>query len=337
MMKLQVRRCCNLQSNADKSQALRRKRLKINNYMVYAVFALTLLFFAVWLGGTFFSVTNILNITRQTAMVSVMAVAMVFVIASGNIDLSVGSTVALTSLVVALVLQNTGNILLAVATGVLIGALIGLVNGLLITKVGIPSFLATLGVGGVVKGTAMWVTNTAAVPITNPTFNNIFGLGTILGIPTLFLWTIGVMLVGHYALNYMGFGKKVLAVGGNSVSAKYTGIKIDRITTNVMILSSVSAVLAGLLYSGRMQAARYTFGEGDELNVIAAVILGGTSMAGGKGSVIGAVVGSLLMGTINNGLIIGGLSVSQQVIVRGAIIVLAVGIGTITNRYAKSN
>ena len=324
-----------MQSKSDTKQVPLMKRFRISDYMVYIVFAFTLLFFAVWLGGTFFSVTNILNITRQTAMVSVMAVAMVFVISSGNIDLSIGSTVALTALVSAVVLQNTGSIPLAVAVGILIGAVIGLINGILITKVGIPSFLATLGVGGVVKGTAMWATNTAAIPITNPTFINMFGLGHTFGIPNLFLWTICVMLVGHYILNYMGFGKKTLAVGGNAMAAKYTGIKVDRVTIQVMIMSSVSAVLAGLLYSGRMQAARYTFGEGDELNVIAAVIVGGTSMAGGKGSVVGAVVGALLMGMINNGLIIGGLNVSQQVIVRGLIIIIAVGIGTITNRYSK--
>jgi len=304
--------------------------------MVYVIFALTLLIFAVWLGGTFFSVTNILNITRQTAMVSVMAVAMTFVIASGNIDLSIGSTVALTALVVALVVQYTDSIILGVLAGFSIGFVVGLINGFLITKIGIPSFLATLGMGGVVKGTAMWVTNTAAVPVTNSTFNTIFGLGDIFSIPTLFLWTIAIMLVGHYVLKHLGFGKKVLSVGGNSLAAQYTGIKVDWVTTKVMILSSMSAVLAGLLYTGRMQAARYTFGEGDELTVIAAVILGGTSMAGGAGSVIGAVVGSLLMGMINNGLIIGGLSVSQQVIVRGAIIIIAVGVGTVTSRYAKS-
>ena len=312
------------------------RKIDISNYMVYIIFALTMLIFVIWLGGTFFTVTNILNITRQTAMVSVMAVAMTFVIASGNIDLSIGSTVALTALVSALVLQNTGNIILAALAGFSIGIVIGFINGFLITKVGIPSFLATLGMGGVVKGTAMWVTGTAAVPVTNSTFVSLFGMGNLFGIiPTLLIWTIVIMLIGHYVLHNTGFGKKVLAVGGNAISARYTGIKNDRVTTKVLILSSMSAVLAGLLYSGRMQAARYTFGEGDELTVIAAVILGGTSMAGGKGSVIGAVVGSLLMGMINNGLIIGGLNVSQQVIIRGAIIILAVGVGTVAARHTK--
>lgn len=313
----------------------KRGNIKLNNYIVYIVFVAALIIFAIWEGWTFFSVTNLLNITRQTAMISVMAVAMTFVIASGQIDLSIGSTVALTSLVVAIILQRTDNLILAVFVGIMLGAGIGLANGVLVVKVGIPSFLATLGVLSVVKGTAMWVSNTQAIPITNQTYNNIFGVGSIGPIPTLLFWTIAALIVGHYALNHMGFGKRVLAIGGNAISAKYTGINVQKTTATVLMLSSMAAAIAGMLYAGRMQTARYTFGEGDELTVIAAVIIGGTSMAGGTGNVIGSVIGSLLMGVINNGLIIGGLSVSQQTIVRGAIIIMAVGITSIAIKRSK--
>ncbi len=318
-------------SNTKKIEDKKHKR-QINylNYMVYIIFVFILVLFAIWLGGRFFSINNILNITRQTAMISIMAVAMTFVIASSNIDLSIGSIAAFTSLVVALILQATGSVVLAILAGLMIGAICGMVSGLLVAIFGIPSFLVTLGMLSIVKGAAMWITNTATVPIVNNTFNQIFGLGTIGGVvPILLIWTVVAMIIGHYALQHMSFGKKVLATGGNVIAAKFTGVKVKSITVIVLMLSGISASLAGMLYAGRMQSARYTFGEGDELTVIAAVILGGTSMAGGTGSIIGAIIGSLLMGMINNGLIIGGLSVSQQMIIRGAIIIIAVALSSV--------
>lgn len=304
----------------------------IAQIMVYFIFAIVLIIFAVWLGDRFFSPTNLLNVTRQTAMISVMAVAMTFVIASGHIDLSVGSIVALTSLVVALLLKSTNNIFLAVAVGLILGAVIGAANGFCVTILRIPSFLATMGMLSVIKGFAMWTTGTKAVPITNELYNFIFGMGNILGFPMLFVWTILALLGGHFVLHKLPFGKQILAVGGNAVSAKYSGINVNKVIMKVMIISGISASMAGILYSGRLQTARYTFGEGDELSVIAAVILGGTAMSGGTGNIIGAIIGSLLLGVINNGLIIGGLSVSQQMIVRGAIIIFSVALNSLGSK-----
>lgn len=307
-------------------------KFNFSNYMVYIIFLIVLLIFALWHGEKFFSLNNILNITRQTAMISIMAVASTFVIAAGQIDLSIGSIVAFTSLVTALVLQSTDNLFLAVGSGLAVGGLIGLFNGFFVAKIRIPAFLVTLGSLSLVKGAAMWLTNTSAVPITNDTFNFLFGLGTIGPVPVLFIWTIIIAAIGYFALTKLPFGKKVLATGGNPTSAKYTGINVTRITMAVFVLSGLASAFAGMLYSGRVQTARYTFGDGDELSVIAAVILGGTSMAGGVGTVIGSVVGSLLMGVINNGLIIGGLSVSQQMMVRGGIIILFVALSMLATR-----
>ncbi|XID94612.1 ABC transporter permease [Paenibacillaceae bacterium WGS1546] len=307
-------------------------KFNFSNYMVYIIFVIVLLIFALWHGEKFFSANNILNITRQTAMISIMAVASTFVIAAGQIDLSIGSIVALSSLVTALVLQSTDNLFLAIGSGLVTGAVIGLFNGFFVAKIRIPAFLVTLGTLSLVKGAAMWATNTSAVPITNETYTQIFGLGTIGPIPILFVWTLIVAAIGYFALTKLPFGKKVLATGGNETSAKYTGINVARTTMAVFMLSGIAAAFAGMLYAGRVQTARYTFGEGDELSVIAAVILGGTSMAGGVGTVIGSVVGSLLMGVINNGLIIGGLSVSQQMMVRGGIIILFVTLSMLATR-----
>jgi ribose/xylose/arabinose/galactoside ABC-type transport system permease subunit len=302
-------------------------RFDLTKNIVYLAFIVVLAFFSIALGDKFVSVTNILNITRQTAMVSIMAVTMTFVIASGQIDLSIGSIAALGSLIVALALKATGNIVLSVFVGVCFGALTGAVNGLLITGLGVPAFLVTLGMMGIVKGLAMWITATIAIPIMVEDYNIIFGLGTVLGIPVLLLWTGVALSIGLFVMTKTPFGKKVLAVGGNEAAARYSGINVRNVKVTAMIMSGFTAAFAGILYAGRMQAGRFTFGEGDELTVIAAVILGGTSLFGGTANVFGAVAGSLLIGMINNGLIIEGLSVSQQMIVRGAIVILATALG----------
>jgi ribose transport system permease protein len=314
-----------------------RAWLAHNNIIVYVAFIAVFILFSILLGSNFTSVNNVLNIARQTAMISIMAVAMTFVIGSGQIDLSIGSIAALSSLVAALILRDTGNILLALACALVLGAGIGLVNGLLNTKAGIPSFLTTLGMMGVIRGFAMWITNTAAVPIQNSTFNTIFGIGNVGGLPVLLLWTVVFAVVGYLLLNRMRFGRHTLAVGGNESAARFSGINTQSIKIRVMMMSGLFAAIAGVMYAARMQSGRWTFGEGDELSVIAAVILGGTSMAGGNGTIIGAVVGSMLMGMINNGLVLGGLSVAQQTIIRGAIIILATAIANRSNAKRQAS
>jgi ribose transport system permease protein len=184
----------------------------------------------------------------------------------------------------------------------------------------------------IIRGISMWTTNTKSVPIFNEGFNNVFGSGSVGPIPVLFLWTIAALLVGHFVLTKLPFGKKVMAVGGNQTAAKYTGINVQKVTITVFVIMGVVAAFAGALYAGRMQTARWSYGEGDELDVSAAVILGGTSMSGGNGSVVGAVVGALLMSMINNGLIIGGFSVAQQTIMQGVMIILAIALGNLGKR-----
>jgi len=268
-----------------------------------------------------------LNIIRQTAIISIMGVAMTFVISAAEIDLSVGSIAALSSLTSAMALESGFGILGAIVAGLGTGLVIGLINGLLVTRVLIPSFLVTLGMMGVAKGLAMWITGTAPVPIIDKTYVFIFGSGEIGTIPVMFFWTLTAAVLGHIVLKKTAFGRRTLATGGNQNAARFSGVNVSRTKLYVMIGSGMMAGLAGMLYAGRMYSGRYTFGEGDELSVIAAVILGGTSLFGGVGTVIGTVIGALMIGTINNGLIIMGLDVSQQMIVKGLIIILAVAFG----------
>jgi len=296
-------------------------------YAIYLGFAAVFLLFALFLGGDgFLTGANLLNIVRQTAIISVMAVAMTFVIASAQIDLSVGSVAGLSSVAAALAISGTGSALFGVLAGLGVGLAVGVINGGLVTWLGMPSFLVTLAMLGVAAGLAQLVTSSSPEPILNDTFNAIFGGGNVGPIPGLLVWTVVAVALGAVVLGKTRFGRQVLATGGNRVAAEYSGVPTKRITFTVLLVSGLVASIAGMLYAGRLESGRYQWGTGDELSVIAAVILGGTSLFGGAGSVVGALMGSLLIGLINNGLILAGLDNSQQQIIRGLIIIVAVAL-----------
>ena len=297
-----------------------------SRYIVYVGFILILVGFSIVLRDDGFLTTrNLLNIVQQTAPITVMAVGMVFVLTAGEIDLSIGPIVAVSALISALVLRENFWFLGA-AAGLAAGAAIGAANGLLVAYMRLPSFLVTLATMGFLAGVARWLTDLQSVPITNDTFNGIFGAGSLFGIPSLVLWTIGIVRLGHFFYRETRYGAHVHAIGDNPQSARAVGIKVDRVRFSVMVVSGAAAGLAGLLYSGRLHGARYTLGETDLLTVIAAVIVGGTRLNGGVGTVFGALIGSLLMGLLNNGLILMGLSVSEQLMVRGLIILAAIAL-----------
>lgn len=311
-------------SNAAAGAATRR--LDWRQYVVYIGFLAIFLLFSVTLyDDGFLATNNLLNIVRQTATISVMAVAMTFVISAGEIDLSVGSLAGLASVATAMAVQKYG-VIAGAGAGLATGLAVGAVTGLLTTRVGIPSFLVTLGMMGIAKGVAMWITKTAPVPILDDAYNNFFGSGQIGPIPSLLVWTLVVAVAGHIVLRKTAYGRRVLATGGNETAARFSGVNTRQIKFMTLLVSGAVAALAGMLYAGRLHSGRFQWGEGDELSVIAAVILGGTSLFGGSGSVVGAVLGSLMIGLINNGLILMGLEFSQQLIVRGAIIILSVAL-----------
>ncbi|MGO4838052.1 ABC transporter permease, partial [Rhizobiaceae sp. 2RAB30] len=235
-----------------------------------------------------------LNIVQQTAPVTIMAIGMVYVLTAGEIDLSVGSVVAISALTAAVVMREH-HWVLGVAAGLGAGAIIGLINGALVAYVRLPSFLVTLATMGLLAGVARWMTNLQSVPVTDVTFTGLFGSGSLFGIPSLVIWTALAVALGHYVYRETRFGAHVLATGDNPRAARAAGIKVDRLRLKVLVLGSMCAALAGLLYLGRIQGARYTLGETDLLTVIAAVIVGGTRLTGGTGTVVGALVGSLLM------------------------------------------
>ncbi|HEV7561992.1 MAG TPA: ABC transporter permease [Solirubrobacterales bacterium] len=303
-----------------------RVRFDWRQNILYLGFVLLFVVFAVTLGDQgFTNSNNLLNIVRQTATISVMAVAVTFVIGAAEIDLSVGAVAGLSSVIAAMALQSYG-LVPGIAAGLLVGVAVGVINGTLVVGIGIPSFLVTLGMLGIAHGTAQWITNSAPQPILNNQFNELFGSGEIGPIPTLVIWTAVAVAIGHVVLRHTRFGRGVLATGGNAEAARFSGVPAARIKFTVMMVSSIVAAIAGMLYAGRLESGRFQWGEGDELSVIAAVILGGTSLFGGRASVIGALLGSLMIGLINNGLTLMGLEFSQQQIIRGAIIIAAVAL-----------
>jgi ribose transport system permease protein len=303
-----------------------RPRIDLRQNVLYVGFVVLFVVFAVTLGDQgFTNSNNLLNIIRQTATISVMAVAVTFVIGAAEIDLSVGAVAGLASVICAMALDSYG-LVPGILAGVLLGATVGAINGSLVVGIGIPSFLVTLGMLGIAHGTAQWITDSAPQPILDDSFNNVFGSGDLGPIPSLVIWTAVAVAIGHVLLRRTRYGRGVLATGGNEEAARFSGVPTRRIKFMVMMASSTVAAIAGMLYAGRLQSGRFQWGEGDELSVIAAVILGGTSLFGGRASVIGALLGSLMIGLINNGLTLMGLEFSQQQIVRGAIIIVAVAL-----------
>jgi ribose transport system permease protein len=308
------------------SVATRLQAIDWRRYVIYIGFVVIFAFFAVLLGDQgFLSANNLLNIFRQTATITVIAVGMTYVIACAEIDLSVGSVAGLSSVCAAMAISAYG-LIPGILAGLLVGVVIGAINGGLVSLLGIPSFLVTLGMLGVAAGLAQWITQSAPQPILNDTFIVIFGGGNFGPVPGLLVWSAVFVVLGAVVMNKTRFGRQVLATGGNRTAAQFTGVNTKRIKFQVMLLSGVVASVAGMLYAGRLESGRFQWGAGDELSAIAAVILGGTSLFGGAGSVVGTLFGALLIGLINNGLILAGLDSSQQQVVRGAIIILAVAL-----------
>jgi ribose transport system permease protein len=304
----------------------RLRSIDYRNYVVYAGFLAILLVLSVALRDDgFLTQQNLTNILLQTAPITVMAVGTVFVLSTGEIDLSIGSVVALSSLVAATQLRDNG-LAAGIAAGLATGILVGLVNGLLVTKLRLPSFLVTLGMMGLVIGVAQRLTGLQAVPSTNELFNGLFGSGSLAGISTLILWSAAAVGLGHYVYRHTRTGAHVLAVGDNPRASRVSGIHVDRIKVGALVASGLCAAIAGMLYTGRLHGATYTLGSADLLTVIAAVVVGGTRLSGGRGTIMGALVGSLILGLLNNGLILAGLSVSEQQIARGLIILVAVAL-----------
>lgn len=292
-------------------------------YLIYIV----LLILVVALSFTspaFLTKSNILTMLRQLSINGIVAVGMTFVIITGGIDLSVGSIIALAGIVACnFAHPDTYPVILPIVIGIAIGVVCGLINGTVYAKGNVVPFIATLGMMTVARGLTQVYNNGMPVINVSDTYG-VIGGGYVAGMPIPILIFIAMILLGIFILNYTKFGRYVYALGGNEQAARVSGINVTKIKVAVYGISGLLASLAGIVLSSRVMAGTVVAGTGYELDAIAAVAIGGTSMAGGSGSIIGTTAGVLIIGVMNNGLDLLNISSYYQQIIKGIIIVAAV-------------
>ena len=316
----------------------------IKKYAIVGILILFIIIMTILSEGSFIQPSNLINVVNQIAPIGIIATGMTFVIIINGIDLSVGSIVAMSAVVSASLAQLPTApkllfpglqglpIIVALLAGLGIGALLGAINGGLVAGFGIPPFIATLGMMTAARGAAnIYADNGRPVSYLTPEFN-FLGSGDFLFIPMPIFLLLLVGVVAHFALNYTRFGRHTYALGGNEQAARVSGINIKMLTLGIFTLSGFLAGLAGMVLAARVQSAVPTLGTQMELDAIAAAVIGGTSFNGGIGTIWGTMVGALIIGIINNGLNLMNVSPFMQMIVKGAIIVIAIIIDERKNR-----
>ena len=310
------------QALGSQSSAIRANRREfLQRYGLILSFFLLCLVITL-LSDRFLTPSNIVNILRQSTINGIIAVGMTFVILTAGIDLSVGAVLALTSVITADMLQGGMGVPTAVLIGLGVGASAGLVNGLAITKARVPPFVATLGMMTIARGLAL--TYTGGRPITGlPEAFRFIGTGSIGPIPTPIIIAAATFLIGWIVLNRTSLGKFIYAIGNNPVAARYAGISVNLDITFVYVLAGFLAALAGMILTARLDSAQPTAGLGLEFSAIAAVVVGGTSFAGGQGGLGGTLIGVLIIAVLSNGLNLLNVPSFYQPVVSGVVIALA--------------
>ncbi|MBS1692563.1 MAG: ribose ABC transporter permease [Actinobacteria bacterium] len=279
---------------------------------------------------------NLLDVARQISVTAILGAGLTFVIITAGIDLSVGSAVGVTAFVAVSLAMNGFPAPLAILGALLTGVVIGAVNGVLVARVGLASFIVTLAALTYLRG--ITYVGTDGTTMFSTTLNYaVLGHGSLLGIPVPVLIMVAVFAVGWYALNRTLFGRWVTAVGGNAEAARLAGIPVKRVLLSVYVISGLCAGIGGVIASARLQSAVPDLGTGYELSAIAAVVLGGTSLMGGRGSLIGTLVGAAIIGVLINGMTLLDVSSFYQQIIQGVVIVLAVALDKLRTRAARDS
>ncbi|MQX45369.1 ABC transporter permease [Sinorhizobium medicae] len=271
----------------------------------------------------FMTLINFMNILQQVAVIAIAAFGMTWVILLGEIDLSVGSIIAVAGMVGAQCFAFGMGFVPAIALTLLAGALMGMLNGVLTAKLLLPSFIVTVATMGIYRGMVSLPTNGAPAMIENETWTAI-GTESFLGLPII-IWVVAVLfVVNQIALSKTSFGRRAYLTGGNREAAVYSGIKVDRLKILIFMISGVMAAISGILLSSRLFSAQTNAGMSYELDAIAAAVLGGTSLAGGVGTMVGTLIGALIIGVMNNGMNMLSVPYFYQLIVKGLVILIAV-------------
>ncbi|OMQ98343.1 ABC transporter permease [Burkholderia pseudomallei] len=280
----------------------------------------------VFASDSFLSAANLENVLRQVSINAIIGVGMTCVILTGGIDLSVGSVMALSGTLAAGLLVAGANGAAALAAGIGVGVALGAANGLFVAFAGMPPIIVTLATMGIARGLALIYTG--GYPIDGlPDWVRFFGSGKVLGVQMPVPTMLAVYALAWLMLERMPFGRYVYAIGGNEHATRLSGVRVSRVKLAVYTFAGLTSALAALVLTGRLMSGQPNAGGGFELDAIAAVVMGGTSIAGGRGSIVGTLVGALLLGVLNNGLNMIGVNPYVQNVIKGAIILLAIYIG----------
>jgi ribose transport system permease protein len=279
----------------------------------------------------FLSSDNILNIARQISMVAIVGIGMTFVLIIGEIDLSVGHIACLSGIIVSICLRAGMSIFVSVIAAIATGLVLGLINGLVITYLSIPSFITTMGMDNIAYGIVLVITN--AYPVTGlPESFKFLGRGYVGFIPfPVILMTICYVFAA-IILKYVKFGRNMFAIGGNKEAAKLSGIAVEKNKVMIFAISGITAAFSGVILASRLFSGQPSSGNSFTMDAIASCVIGGTSTTGGKGRMWGTLIGALIMGIIDNGMTLLGISTNWQYIVKGAIIIIAVGLDQVRNK-----
>jgi ribose transport system permease protein len=331
-----------VQSSVARSTALVRGDL-FQRFLAFGALILLIVFFSV-ANPYFLTFDNFVNILIATSVVGVMALGETFVIITGGIDLSVGTVMTLSSVMTAVAITNLGlPIPVGVVVGILTGGLMGLLNGVLIARLGLPPFIATLGTLNIARGLALVITQTRPIYFTDtPEFNqgvmgNLFGIKISgeFGIPNIAIIMFIAVIIAAFILNRTVLGRYTFALGSNEEAVRLSGVSVKWWKMAVYVLGGLFAGLAGVLIGARVNSAQPALGFGYELEAISAVVIGGTSLAGGEGTILGTIIGAFIVRTLSNGLQIMSVPQEWQIVVTGVVVILAVYLDIIRRRQQK--
>ncbi|MHB8278961.1 MAG: ABC transporter permease [Candidatus Humimicrobiaceae bacterium] len=314
-----------LYSGAETSETKRiKKQFEIRGFVLFGVLLLLIAVFS-FLAPNFFKLNNFMNLGMYSATMAISAAGMTFVIITGGIDISVGAIMSVSGTFAAYLLLITGNVALAVIGALCIGALIGFINGLLVTKLQVNSIIVTIGTMSILKGAVYLISGGRMVQYKNVAAFDYFGparIGKV--IPMALVIMIIIYVIGGFVLSRLKFGRHVFATGGNKQNSLLAGIKVNKITILVFIISGFTAALSGIVLTSLLGAGMPQIGLGTEIDVIAATILGGAAIAGGRGNLFGTIIGVLIIEVVGNALTQIGLITFWQDIFKGVILILAV-------------
>jgi ribose/xylose/arabinose/galactoside ABC-type transport system permease subunit len=313
---------------ADQVAETNRRRIDLRDILARygTLIALVLLvIIASILSPRFLSTVNLMNVLRQTSIIGVLGIGMTFVILTAGIDLSVGATLALSAVLLAGTLESTGNIWLSMAIGIAAGMAVGLANGIGVTFGRVQPFVMTLGMLGIARSLAFLYTHGEPIPVVDMRFLKL-GIGYLWKVPIPSVIFLVLLVIAALVLHYTPFGRYVYAIGSNEEAARLSGVDVRKYKIVVYVISGATAAIGAILYCAQFAAAPAIAGEGYELDAIAAVVVGGTSLFGGQGGVIGTFLGALIIGILSNILNLTGVSPFAQPLAKGALIILAVWI-----------